>query len=202
MKVRVSLEGEGYRDTARTTEIELGSIERDEVSCLPTRPDGLKDRAPFRRPTLVAFATVLPALFLAFEMSHLPERNQLPFHLEWPLVFLLGLGVWVATYRKDKRVSQSLTEAADHDAPDVVERTAVTVRPSQSVILVGSLHRDETGEDREVQCVRVEDSVVDRRKTLRADYVDGSSGVFLADLSEEELAEVCACTRAHNIEVL
>lgn len=198
VKVRVSLSGEGYRDTARTTEILLGSMEREEVSSAPA--PAIQDSARFRRPTVIALASLLPIILLL--TGSISDRDALTTALEWAFVGAIGIVIWVVMYVNGEHVSRRLAEAVDHDAPDVVERTSVTVRPAQSVLLVGGKHHDVSGSVRDVRRVRVAESVVEGHKTLLADYVDGSSGVLLADLSEEELAEVCACTRAHDIEVL
>ena len=199
VKVRVSLASEGYRDTARTTEIELASIERDEVSLTTARSDDLQDPARFRRPTIVAIASMLPILLLL--IGSLPDRGPVATALVWSFFGAIGVGIWAATYMNGQRVYRRLADVAG-DAPDVEQRTTVMVRRAQTLTLVGRRRRDESGEEREMIGVRVEESVVDQHKTLCAEYADGSRGVLLADLSEEELQEVCACARTHELEVL
>lgn len=202
MKVRVSAEGEGYRIAERVTEIQLESIEREELSTAHTPP--LRDSARFRRPTLIALASLLPMILLLTGSQS--DRDALTTALEWAFVASVVLVVWVVTYMSGEHVSRRLAdavrEAVDGDAPDVVERTSVTVRPAQSVVLVGGQHRDAGGGERAVKCVRVEESVVEGHKTLLAEYADGGRAVLLADLSEVELAEVCACALAHDLKVL
>ncbi|MFK7998563.1 MAG: hypothetical protein AB8H86_03160 [Polyangiales bacterium] len=196
LKVRVSMSGEGYRDTERTTEIQLESMEREEVSFV--HAPALRDSGRFRRPTLIALASLLPMILLLSAS----DRDALVTALEWAFVAAVALIVWGVTYIDGERVTRRLAEAVDDDAPDAVERTSMTVRPAQSMVLVGGQHREAGGGVRDVKCVRVEESVVEGHKTLLAEYADGGRAVLLADLSEVELAEVCACARAHDLKVL